>query len=758
MHSKAPGVLRNFSKKSVSLRFLIVLVFFFLFAGSVFAQTCVDMPTLLGYIGEWKTGLMDMPTLLGYIGDWKTGTGCTGQLQMTTASRTTGVMPLAVFFDAVDETDWPSGVVQPRGFANQLVQITGVKITTVGFSNALGNGTLSFNAANKTLQWNSGAAVPVSLGKNFALQSGSSQGKLSVWVDPSLLPATNISEQIQIVNGGINADWTAFHYEWDFGDPPPLGTSPTDSLWFWEQGAKKSDGSWFEKNREFGWNAAHVYENAGADKTYTVRLRLITDEGSEYNYLQTITVAAQPATGWTTYYFAASGLDSNPCSDSQPCQTWDKAIMLAGANVKLLFKRGDEFNATRAIALRSNEPFYLGAYGTGEKPIIRQADNNSVVLAGNLPELRVVDLDVQNNTSTEFMAFQYLGNGALMLRIRLYQTGQNNGWNQLAFVVDTEFENVSRHTIYHEYADGRIKRMAILGSDFLGPGEHDGEALNRFYSSKLVVEHNNYAHQPISKAQMRLISGRWKIVSFNHFSDADFSGTITLEADQANTGSVNHAWIVGNEFDFRNSSYLSPGAIKVVGGKDILIAANRRITNQSGGFVTLQNYLDTLVELENVHVLGNSAAGSSSLWTRFFDVRPDYLTRDYGIVVANNAFFAPNTSDMPNTYSVATGYDVSTNFKLLSNYNMFFTPLILTPFKNNVTRLNLTQWQLLGQDKQSTAQNPMFVDAANGDLRLSSSSPAKDAGTNEFLAWNRIDADGKYRTDGNPDIGAFEYP
>src|SRR3989344_9077112 len=138
MNPKTPGALQNFSKKSFNPRFLIVLVFLFLFAGNAFAQTCVDMPTLLGYIGEWKTGLMDMPTLLGYIGDWKTGTGCTGQLQMTTASRTTGVMPLAVFFDAVDETGWTSSVAQPKGFTAQPVQITGVKITTVGYSNSEG--------------------------------------------------------------------------------------------------------------------------------------------------------------------------------------------------------------------------------------------------------------------------------------------------------------------------------------------------------------------------------------------------------------------------------------------------------------------------------------------------------------------------------------------------------------------------------------------------------------------------------------------
>jgi len=52
MHSKAQGALQNFQKKSVNLRFLIVIVFLVLFAGNAFAQTCVDMPALLGYIGD----------------------------------------------------------------------------------------------------------------------------------------------------------------------------------------------------------------------------------------------------------------------------------------------------------------------------------------------------------------------------------------------------------------------------------------------------------------------------------------------------------------------------------------------------------------------------------------------------------------------------------------------------------------------------------------------------------------------------------
>ena len=60
----------------VQTKILIVIVFLFLLSGNAFAQQYVDMPTLMGYIADWKTGTMDMTTLLTYIAEWKTGTAC----------------------------------------------------------------------------------------------------------------------------------------------------------------------------------------------------------------------------------------------------------------------------------------------------------------------------------------------------------------------------------------------------------------------------------------------------------------------------------------------------------------------------------------------------------------------------------------------------------------------------------------------------------------------------------------------------------
>src|SRR3989338_246716 len=734
------------------MKILILIIFFALFAGSAFAQACVDMPALLGYIGDWKTGSMDMPTLLGYIGDWKTGANCTGQAQMATASRITGAMPLAVFFDAVDETDWTSGVVQPRGFANQLVQITGVKITTVGFSNPLGNATLSYAAANKTLSWNGGTPVVVSAGKGFALQS-TSGAKLYVWVNPTLLPVSGVVEQVEIVNGGVNADWTSFHYEWDFGDPPPLGTSSTDSLWYWQYGAKKSDGSWFSKNKEFGWNAAHVYENSGP---HLATLKITDDEGTVHEYTQIIDVQSEPSGGWATYYFSATGNDTADClSQATACKTWEKAKTLAGPNVQLLFKRGEQFavnsmlNAATSGQFTVPGPFMISAYGTWEPPVWMIGATSAIYLKG-APDFRIVDMDITGDGVSLITPFQHFGNGALMLRTRLFYTGDNPSWESLAFVVDTENFRDMGHAIYNS----GIKRMVILGDYFVGRLDVDCMWVNRLYSSKVIVSHNNYEHQCPTKGQLRLMSGMWKIASFNHFSDEDSSQVINLETDVT---PVTHGWLVGNVFDFRNGS--TAKAINMQGGIDVLIAANRLITNRDSTFTGSLNFQDAIVRLENVRVLGNTMESCASTWSKFDTIRPDHMTPDFGLVIANNAYYAPTNAYQTSTMFIdaQTGFNVSTNYKLSSNYNLFYAPLISTPFANNGIRISFLAWQALGYDLQSTAQNPLFVDAANGDLRLQAGSPAINAGTNQFLAWNRIDADGKPRGS-QPDIGALEYP
>ena len=603
MPSKAP-------KKIVNLRFLIVIIFFALFAGNAFAQACVDMPALLGYIGDWKTGSMDMPTLLGYIGDWKAGTGC-GTTTMTTASRTSGVMPLGVFFDAVDNVCLvvASSVVQPKGLAAQPVQITGVKITTVSFSNALGNGTLSFNAAAKTLSWNSGTTTNVSAGGNFVLPS-SSGAKLYVWVDPAQLPSSNVSEQITIENGGVNADWAAFNYEWDFGDPAPSGTSSTDPLWFWEQGAKKSDGSWFEKNKAFGWNAAHVYENEG---TYQVKLKIIDDEGGTHEYAETITVAEQPAGGWTTYYFAASGLDTKPCSLAEPCQTWEKAKTLAGSNVKLLFNRGDSFAAAATWSPNVNGALYVGAYGTGDRPRFTFGAGIGFLSGNSLTDARFVDLWIDGDypATVPGRAFAGMGNNGLALRCQVQD--MEEAWHlssrRGSVVQDCQAQNSKKYNFWIS----ENPQTAILGSTASLGNE---EALLRTYNQKLVVSHNEFS-KPSGKYNIGFRSVaqavNWYIISHNLF---DGSG---IYVGPDNSPAPRHVWISSNQGIFSPDSSILPGSflalIRVDSSFGVTIVNNTYVSTVKigGAGVSVGLYdLGGPVSHDNLRIMNNNFFYSSA--------------------------------------------------------------------------------------------------------------------------------------------------
>jgi len=861
-----------------------------------------------------------------------------GVQPMLTASRTSGVAPVGVFFDAINESDWVSGVIQPKGFASQPAQITGVKITTVSYSNSEGQGTLAFDAAAKTLSWNSGTAVNVSSGENFILQSPTESptgAKLYVWVNPAQLPSSNANESITIVSGGINADWASFHYEWDFGDPAPGGTSSIDPLWYWQNGAKKSDGSWYAKNKAFGWNAAHVYENAG---TYPVKLKIIDDEGTTREYSQTITVAAQPAAGWTIYYVSSSdgndpyysGLCENGADyaslvqpnsvdagtitqgyvfsiftlkdgsgniigymrpngwanalgrgvysdtgfvrqigqtnsypriyDSYPgfnldagitettvyglgytrtggtlttgnvlyaenpvlindtviqgstvknsivihseiknayvenaivvnskiyaanssatkgtvtspktinskgihealnticgpLASWAAGTAKAKPNSKILFKRGEEFSAMHTMSGTFNEPLYVGAYGTGNKPVLYQSQNY-LITAGNLNDLRVLDLEVRGTPAEDNMAFQYLGDGSLMLRVKESLTGQNNGWHPLAFVVDSEFDKVNGHTIFHGAVEGTMKRMAILGSNFYGPQENNGEWLNRLYSGKTVVEHNSYSQQISIKGMLRLMTNRWKIAAFNYFSDPGSNQTINLEGDPLNTGPPKHILIMGNVFNVdAGTKYMK--AINNTQGDNVTITNNRMYsTNIESTFASITSGNDT-PDSYSIRVLNNSVYYGGATNYFGFANSSNIIATTWNIVVANNAFSAPQTSNI-STYGLSIS---SQSAKVYSNYNLWHIPNVAKPFASGGT-LTPAEWRALGHDSLTTSvwQSPQFVNPASGDLRLNSSSPAKDKGTSEFLAWNRIDADGKYRTDGKPDIGALESP
>ena len=75
-------------------------------------------------------------------------------------------------------------------------------------------------------------------------------------------------------------------------------------------------------------------------------------------------------------YFSPSGNDANPGTLAEPKQTFAHAMVLMKTGGHVLFERGGTWNITRQVIKGANptEYAYMGAYGTGDKPIIISPD------------------------------------------------------------------------------------------------------------------------------------------------------------------------------------------------------------------------------------------------------------------------------------------------------------------------------------------------------------------------------------------------
>ncbi len=684
-------------------------------------------------------------------------------MPMTTASRTSGVAPLGVFFDVIDTADpaWTSSVVQPRGFADHPVSITGVRLTRVEYGMPLGNGTLSYDVAGATLRWQAageayGDAVDVSAGGSFALPSGGSRN-LHVWVNPVELPTVDDVDTITIVDGGLNADWASFHYEWDFGNPAPVGTSPTDPLWYWEHGAKKSDGSWFEKNRAFGWNAAHVYENPG---TYVVTLLVIDDVDGEHSYSQQIDVedpevVFNPPHG-QTYYFAASGDDTTgDGSIENPFQSWDKARTLAGPNTRLLFRRGDAFDVTSALAPSIAPPFLLGAYGNGPRPIFHLAPNTPLVSGSNLTDARFLDFRVEGTDAPHGAnAFNSCGRNMLLLRVDITKVNDAVRVRVLdpsdVIIQDC---NIYGNECYAQFISLHTGRTARLGCRF---SDH-GEWQVRVYGHKAVTSHCLFRKQSTIKGHLRLVAAHHFTNMFNRFTENDSGQIFSLESDAgSDPPQVRHAAVVGNVFDYTGGG--GGTAVGIHGARCVVIANNRILGAPSPGsgaaLCSASNGTAHTRDAYTVRVLSNSVGWTPTDRIRHISISTDNFRWVYGWYAANNILAAP-ASDSSSTRAIHIVAAPASPALLVSDYNHWYAPEAPTLFSDITGAHSLIEWQSLGFDAHSPTDDPMLLSIETGDLRLSGNSPAIGAGDTSYATWCRIDADGKHRGPA-PSIGAFE--
>lgn len=172
-------------------------------------------------------------------------------------------------------------------------------------------------------------------------------------------------------------------YYWDYGD--------------WHVGSDTWAPSGGSKNCDYGPIGAHLYAYAG---TYTVTLTVRDTDGTQASTSSTISVT-NPDTifsGASTICFSASGdFTGAPAGATQiTTSSWSNITSYVAAGRRLLLHRGEAWSASTTCTIANAGPGQIGAYGTGDDPIVTGSGTVPLFTlsnpAGVLADWRISDL------------------------------------------------------------------------------------------------------------------------------------------------------------------------------------------------------------------------------------------------------------------------------------------------------------------------------------------------------------------------------
>lgn len=364
--------------------------------------------------------------------------------------------------------------------------------------------------------------------------------------------------------------------------------------------------------------------------------------------------------------------------------------------------------------------------------------------------------------------------------IRNYKTSSNGRVPIGVRVTGTSHHiEIRNNKIYNIEHNG----TAQTGTDAHGIAVHGTSGSTAI--SNLVIDGNELYNLKLGSSEALVLNGNvdgWQVTN-NIVHDVNnigidiigFEGTAPSN-DQARNGLIayNDVYNITSAGNPAYGSERSAGCIYVDGGRDVTIEYNKahncnigiELASEHAGKATSN------VTIRNNFIYGNTDAGISI---------GGYNTRrgsTENCVIVNNTLY--NNAVLSSAWGAELYVQYDTRYNIIKN-NIFFAksgmPYILswsTVMTNNVVNYNLFyngaswQWKNVtystfaayqsgsGNDANSLNNlNPLFVDAATGNLRLQNISPAIDAGQN-LTQSGPYDIDGQARIQNNIDIGADE--
>lgn len=314
----------------------------------------------------------------------------------------------------------------------------------------------------------------------------SGQAPLAVFFDATATTAT-----------GITRPFHDIAYAWNFGD----ASVP------WSYGSQVGGPGVNDKNLATGAVAAHVFENPG---TYTVCLTAFDGTNTAVSEVQ---ITVTDFTAGNTYCLAngaapvagAGGCPSG-ANVAGSVTTWSAVLGNLSANRKVLLKRGDTFTVNADTNFTKTGPAMLGAYGTGNKPLIAQTGGtafSAVMKLNGVSDIRIVDLNIDGNDGGLFAAMvsdSGTVSNLMLLRIDIRDMAgieiplqQVSGVPDGFFLVDSTMDSLSasNNSFNHGILIGS-RKVAILGNEFKGfTADADNQhPLRLQYLDRAVVAHN----------------------------------------------------------------------------------------------------------------------------------------------------------------------------------------------------------------------------------------------------------------------------
>lgn len=505
---------------------------------------------------------------------------------------------------------------------------------------------------------NGGAPPPQDITPSLVVNSLSGVAPLVVQFDATGTTGT-----------GTTTPFHDFEYRWSFGDPWNTGDPGTK---YWSNGARPG---LLEKNYAKGPVAGHVFEKPG---TYTVTLTVF-DGTTTATQTTNITVTDPDVVfaGKTTCISADGDFTGAPVGatlvTSSDFTASLSAAVAAGAR-RVLFKRGLSYSTSTYYIFNRTEPFILGAFGSGARPVVNlTASGYSVFIPNQAAKMdcRVMDLEIAGNGySGGFMVQSMLPypvpdarpdltvcGGVSVIRCYAHDlshlhtpTGHDNA------VVDCEFLNcVNPSSAMPVYAQDCFRYFMagnLLDSNSMGEystryqggtyGIISNNTFKRCGTGKTVFTLRGDQTQTAYITQYHVISDNW----FDGESCAGSANVLTISPQNGTRNEQIKDVIVERNYI---TAAIGMASMSLICARQVTVR-NNLFRNQStgiGNFITLNWGGNTggLPYIKDVKVFNNtfistSTGGKSALG--LIDVSSGTTVLD--TIVKNNFMYAPNAT------------------------------------------------------------------------------------------------------------------